>query len=70
MFPQTQIFSINHKVLIQISNMSDPVHHIHIPRNLNNQIETSKNLVSSHSTFSTLHAKNPNIIVKPQRGFK
>lgn len=49
--------------------MSDPVHYIQIPRNLNNQGETSKNLVSSHSTLSALHTKNPNII-KPQRGFK
>ena len=70
MFPQTQIISINHKVLNQISNMSDPVHHNYVPINLNNQVETNMNLVSSHSTLSTLHTKNPNVIVKPQTGPK
>ena len=42
----------------------------YIPRNLNNQLETNMNLLSSHSTLSALHTKNPNIIVKPQTGFK
>ena len=46
------------------------IHHIHVAINLNNQVETSMNLESSHSTHSILHTKNPNIIVKPQTGFK
>ena len=50
--------------------MSDPVPQIYIPRNLNNQVETNMNLVSSYSTLSTLHTKTPNIIVKRQTGFK
>ena len=50
--------------------MSDPVHQNYVPINLNNQVETNMNLVSSHSTLSTLHTKNPNIIVKPQTGPK
>ena len=40
--------------------MSDPVPHI--PRNLNNQVETNVNLVSSHLVLYTLNA---NIILKP-----
>ena len=40
--------------------MSNPVPHI--PRNLNNQVETNVNLVSSHLT---LHTLNANIILKP-----
>ena len=40
--------------------MSDPVPHI--PRNLNNQVETNVNLVSSHLALYTLNA---NIILKP-----
>ena len=58
MFPQTQIISINQKVLNQVSNMSDPVH-IHVPINLNNQVESNMNLVSFHSALSTLRTKNP-----------
>ena len=50
--------------------MSDSVDPIYVPINLNNQVETNMNLVSSHSTLSTLHTKNPNIIVKPQTGPK
>lgn len=70
MFPDTQIISINHKILNQVSNMSDSVDPIYVPINLNNQVETNMNLESSHSTHSILHTKNPNIIVKPQTGFK
>ena len=42
------------------SDVSDPVPHI--PRNLNNQVETNVNLVSSHLALYTLNA---NIILKP-----
>ena len=42
-----------------------------IPKNLNSQVETNMNLVvSSRLILSTLQTKNPNIIVKPQTGFK
>ena len=34
----------------------------HTPRNLNNQVETNINYISSHSTRHTLY---PNVIVKP-----
>ena len=51
-------------------NMSYLVPRIHVPRNLNNQVETNMNLISSHSTLSRLHAKNPNVLVKPQTRFK
>ena len=70
MFPDTQIISINHKILNQVSNMSDSVDPIYVPINLNNQVETNMNLVSSLSTLSTLHTKNPNITAKPQTGLK
>lgn len=62
MFLQTRILSINHNVLIQITNMSDLVPQYYIPKYLNNQVETNTNPISSHLTPLTLY---PNIIFKP-----